>query len=97
MFDRHFNIVYNKHIKTSDFIKISRKALGYTQQQLAEAIKTNRYNITNYEIGRVNPPGSIILNIQELLKSPHIHVVDRRSGQNRRQRGRRRKKTGVFA
>ena len=55
-------------METSTYIKNARKNLGLTQNQLAEILKTKRYNIANYETGRAIPPGTIILAIQKMLE-----------------------------
>ena len=51
---------------TKKLIRTIRLRLGFTQQQLAQKIGSNRFNISNYETGRAIPPGDLLLKIQEL-------------------------------
>jgi len=55
--------------ETAAFVKESRKTLKLTQEELAERIGSNRYNIAKYETGATTPPGPVILRIQKLLES----------------------------
>ena len=43
------------NIKVADKLKMLRKAKGYTQQEVADAIGTTRATIGGYEIGRRQP------------------------------------------
>ena len=49
-----------------DYIRAVRKKLNLTQEQFANLLSTNRFNITNYETGRAIPPGNMLLKIQAL-------------------------------
>ncbi|MBT5230793.1 MAG: helix-turn-helix domain-containing protein [Methylococcales bacterium] len=53
---------------TSSRIKRSRKELGYTQQQVADAIGVNRVSITNWERGESNPRGKNLSKLAKLLQ-----------------------------
>ncbi len=52
--------------QVSQFMKESRVALGWTQQQLAEKINKRRYNISFYESGKTVPPGDVVLKMLQL-------------------------------
>lgn len=53
-------------MEIADLIRNIRKKLGLTQEQLAQAIGSNKFNISNYETGRATPPGDVLLKIQAL-------------------------------
>lgn len=46
--------------------KVVRAGLGVTQSEFAKKIKTSRVNVTRYELGIVNPPGTILLTVINL-------------------------------
>ena len=50
----------------SEYIRKVRKELGFTQDELARQIGSNKFNISNYETGRAIPPGNVLIKIQEL-------------------------------
>ena len=68
-------------MKISEYVKSFRKQTGLTQNEFAEAIRTNRSAIANYENGRVIPPGNVLLRIQAFelsLDSPpksKLHIT----------------------
>ena len=41
--------------------------MGVTQQQMAEMLKIERYNLAKYERGKSMPPGDLVLKIRDLL------------------------------
>lgn len=47
-----------------------RKLMGWTQSDLAAAIKTSSVNLHNYETGKVKTPPEIKEKIQEILGIP---------------------------
>lgn len=48
-------------------IKICRKQLGLSQEELANRLDMKRTNIANYEAGRIIPPGNIIVSMSEIF------------------------------
>ncbi|CCK81232.1 MULTISPECIES: helix-turn-helix domain-containing protein [Desulfobacula] len=63
---------------TATFIKVSRKALGLTQDQLSPLINKKRYNISFYESGKTTPPGDVVLKIIQ-LRFPELCLSDTHS------------------
>jgi DNA-binding transcriptional regulator YiaG len=57
-------------MKAAVLVKSIRKHLHLTQPQLADRVGTRYYNIANYELGRAQPPGDILLRI--LLLHPRV-------------------------
>jgi transcriptional regulator with XRE-family HTH domain len=55
-------------MKPKTYIKNVRKKLGWGQEKLAQRLGTLRCNISNYETGRVMPPASIVLDLQDILQ-----------------------------
>ena len=53
-------------METSTLVKEKRKALGLTQQQLADILGKERSSISRYETGDADPPGSVILKLQSM-------------------------------
>ena len=49
-----------KENKCGKFLRRIRKNYGKTQQQMADSIGIQRYNLAKYEAGINEPPGSII-------------------------------------
>lgn len=62
-------------MKTAIFVKQSRKALGFTQQQLADLLNKDRSLISHYESGYSIPPGNIILKLIA-LRFPTLCLSD---------------------
>ena len=60
---------------TATFIKVSRKALGLTQDQLSPLINKKRTNISLYESGKTTPPGDVVLKILQ-LRFPGLCLSD---------------------
>lgn len=58
-------------MNTATFIKVSRKALKLTQEQLSPLINKERTNISLYESGKTIPPGDVVLKIIQ-LRFPEI-------------------------
>ncbi|KYG89157.1 hypothetical protein A0U40_12500 [[Bacillus] sp. KCTC 13219] len=48
-------------------IKICRKNIGYSQEELANLLGMKRTNIANYEAGRIIPPGNIIVAMSDIF------------------------------
>jgi len=53
----------SKHIPTAVFIRGARKGMKLTQQELADILEVNRYNIAKYETGITIPPGDLVLKV----------------------------------
>ena len=56
-------------------IKERRKKLGYTQQQVAEAVQTNVRTYQKWENGETTPDGYYLLRILNWLDIPKISNV----------------------
>jgi predicted transcriptional regulator len=52
-----------------EFLKKSRRTLGFTQKGLALATGFETHDIKNYENGLARTPGDLILKLQEMLKA----------------------------
>lgn len=48
-------------------IKECRNNIGHSQEVLAEKLGMKRTNITNYEAGRVIPPGNILMDMSDIF------------------------------
>ncbi len=53
--------------KFANLVKKARTKLNLTQDEFAKILGKERVTVTNYEAGRINIPGDVILRIQELL------------------------------
>jgi len=53
-------------VEISEYIKAVRTVMGETQKDFAKRLGKDRTTITNYEAGRVIPPGDVLLRIQKL-------------------------------
>lgn len=65
---------YNKNkekfiMRLKDNLKELRKKAGYTQEELARKMHVRQYNISDYEIGRIEP------NIQALIRFADVFHV----------------------
>jgi transcriptional regulator with XRE-family HTH domain len=57
-----------KNIKhTMSFIKGARKRLGLSQEAFAGLVGVARYSVSDYETGRCQPSGALVLRIQQIL------------------------------
>ena len=57
------------HKKTTMmFIKSARRRLGLSQEEFAGLVGVARYSISDYETGRCQPPGGLVLKIQRILE-----------------------------
>ena len=56
-------------------IKICRKQLGSSQEELANRLGMKRTNIANYEAGRIIPPGNIIVSMSEIFKVSTDYIL----------------------
>lgn len=56
-------------------LKLARQALGLTQEQLAERLKTTRQTIARYEIGTHKIPFTVRLAIDHLTAAAHIPLA----------------------
>lgn len=54
-------------MKTSDFKKI-QKDFGFTNQEMANALKTSRRNIDNWRSGRIRVPGPVVVALYFLIE-----------------------------
>ncbi|HZG81581.1 MAG TPA: helix-turn-helix transcriptional regulator [Brevibacillus sp.] len=50
-------------------IKMIREKLGLSQDELANKLGMNRTNVSNYESGRTVPPGNVIKELADILKT----------------------------
>jgi transcriptional regulator with XRE-family HTH domain len=55
-------------MKAQEFLKQSRKALGFTLKGLAQASGYDICDIKNYEYGRARVPGDLVLQLQAMLE-----------------------------
>lgn len=56
------------HKKTTmSFIRSARKRLGLSQQDFAGLIGVARWSVSDYETGRCQPPGGLVLKVQQIL------------------------------
>ena len=55
-----------------DHLKNARQALGLTQEQLAERLRTTRQTIARYEIGTHRVPFAVRLAVDHLTSAPRI-------------------------
>lgn len=56
-------------------LKRTRRALGLTQTQLADALRTTRMSITRYESGARRIPGMIEVALQQLASAPLVQMA----------------------
>ena len=56
-------------------LKQRRRALGLTQGQLAEALRTTRMSITRYEAGTRRIPGMIEVALKQLASAPRVQMA----------------------
>ena len=56
-------------------LKTARQALGLTQAQLAEALRTTRMSITRYESGTRRIPGMVQVALRQLASAPRIQMA----------------------
>lgn len=52
---------------TMRFVRSARKRLGLSQDDFARLIGVARYSVSDYETGRCQPSGALVLRIQEIL------------------------------
>lgn len=52
----------------------AREAKGWTQQQLADAVKKERTSITKYETGDSDIPGRTLAQLSQVLNKP-MHTL----------------------
>ena len=58
----------NYKIQLGEKIKLLRKSKGITQEQLAEMVNRSKNHISKIELGKANPPISLIFEISSALK-----------------------------
>ncbi|QQE75685.1 helix-turn-helix transcriptional regulator [Brevibacillus composti] len=58
-------------------IKSLREKHGMSQDELANRLGMNRTNVSNYESGRTVPPGNIIKELADLLKTNADYLLGR--------------------
>lgn len=56
-------------------LKQARHALGLTQAQLADALRTTRMTITRYEAGTRRIPGLVAVALERLASASHIQMA----------------------
>jgi len=56
-----------KYPASAKLVKSVRENRKFSHEQLAKILNKNRTTIVNYEAGRINVPGDIILKLQGLL------------------------------
>ncbi len=56
-------------------LRRARQALGLTQAQLAEALRTTRMSITRYESGVRRIPGMVEVALKQLASAPRIQMA----------------------
>ena len=56
-------------------LRQARQALGLTQAQLAEALRTTRMTITRYEAGTRRIPGTVQVAVEQLAAVPRIQMA----------------------
>ena len=61
-------------MKPTDLKRI-REQLGFTQQQLADALRTTRVSVARYEAGMRRIPGMVKVAIDQLGRSPEIPMA----------------------
>ena len=61
-------------MKPADLKRI-REQLGFTQQQLADALRTTRVSVARYEAGMRRIPGMVKVAIDQLSRSPEIPMA----------------------
>ncbi len=59
-------------MKAQNYLRQNRKALRFTQQELANLTGFTQQMIADYETGRARTPGDLILKLQDLMK---IHAT----------------------
>lgn len=60
----NFNLEYSK---TSDVIRYARNVSGLTQKEFGKSLGRTQGEISKYERGTVDPPGSIIIHCMNIL------------------------------
>ncbi|TQR33996.1 helix-turn-helix domain-containing protein [Brevibacillus brevis] len=58
-------------------IKSLRERQGLSQDELASTLGMNRTNVSNYESGRTVPPGNIIRDLADFLKTNADYLLGR--------------------
>ena len=56
-------------------LRRARQALGFTQAQLADALRTTRMSITRYESGTRRIPGMVAVALTQLASAPRIQMA----------------------
>lgn len=55
-------------MKLSDMLKILRTSNGLTQKQVANYLKINQYNLSDYETGRAKPDIDTLIKLADLYE-----------------------------
>ena len=55
-----------QNMKAQDYLKTTRKKLGYTLAGLAQATGYAAHSIKNYEYGMAKVPGDLVLQLQAM-------------------------------
>lgn len=56
-------------------LKTLRQNMGYTQEQVAEALSIHRTTYTYYEMGRTNPPREVLHRLVELFNVSYEELL----------------------
>ncbi len=59
----------------NESLRQRRKAMGWTQEQLAEKVHVSRQTISNWENGRANPDYEMLKTLAELLETPLTELL----------------------
>jgi transcriptional regulator with XRE-family HTH domain len=61
---------------SSDIIKEARKKKGFTQSKFAKFLNRAQSEVSKYERGLVDPPGSIIIHCMNIIKRDHVELLE---------------------
>lgn len=59
----------------NEILRQRRKAMGWTQEQLAERVHVSRQTISNWENGRANPDYEMLKTLSEVLQTPLTELL----------------------
>lgn len=63
-------------------IKLARKAVGYSQKQLADVLKVSDKAVSTYEVGRATPTLVSLRKISEVTGKPFTYFVEDQAEQD---------------
>jgi len=69
----------DRRIRLGELLKAARGARGWTQRQVADALDKGTSAINDYEVGRREPPGLVLIDLFVLLglKQVDLHGLAR--------------------